>query len=152
MLAVFGAGLAFTAVLGVLNWSVASNVSVLYLPAFTAFMVVGALVVARRPANAIGWLFSAIALLALGATLAGEYVQYAYVTRPGSLPFAVGAVWYLGWAAFSRVWPHLHLHAAVVSHRSAAIAPLATHRLAGRGGDGGVHRAGRPPTDAIAGR
>jgi hypothetical protein len=100
MLAVFGAGLAFTAALGVLNWSMAGNVAVLYLPAFTAFMVVGALVVARRPANAIGWLFSAIALLALGASLAGEYLQYAYVTRPGSLPFAVGAVWYLGWAAF----------------------------------------------------
>jgi hypothetical protein len=101
MLVVFGAGLACTAVLAVLNGSVASDpVSLLYLPAFTAFMVVGALVVARRPANAIGWLFSAIGLLALGASLAGEYSQYAYVTRPGGLPFAVGAVWYLAWAAF----------------------------------------------------
>jgi len=101
MLAVFGAGLAFTAVLAVLNGSVASDpVSLLYLPAFTAFMVIGALVVARRPANAIGWLFSAIGLLALGASLAGEYSQYAYVTRPSGLPFAVGAVWYLAWVAF----------------------------------------------------
>jgi hypothetical protein len=101
MLAAAGAGLACTAVLAVLNGSVASDpVSLLYLPAFTAFMVVGALVVARRPANAIGWLFSAIGLLALGASLAGEYSQYAYVTRPGGLPFAVGAVWYLAWAAF----------------------------------------------------
>jgi hypothetical protein len=29
--------------------------------AFTAFMVMGALIVAHRPGNAIGWIFSAIA-------------------------------------------------------------------------------------------
>jgi MFS family permease len=63
-------------------------------------MVVGALVVARRPANPMGWLFSAIALLSLGASLAVEYLQYASVTRVGALPFAVGAAWYLAWAAF----------------------------------------------------
>jgi len=101
MLAVFAVGLAFTAVLGVLNGSDAGNRAILlYLPAFTAFMVVGALVVARRPANSIGWLFSTIALLTLGASLAGEYVQYAYVTRRDDLPFAVLAAWYLAWAAF----------------------------------------------------
>jgi hypothetical protein len=101
MLAIYAVGLACTAVLAVLNGSIAGGrVILLYLPAFTAFMVVGALVVAHRPANAIGWLFSAIGLLALGASLAGEYSQYAYVTQPGGLPFAVGAVWYLAWAAF----------------------------------------------------
>ena len=101
MLVVFAAGLAFTAVLAILNETVAGDpLALLYLPTFTAFMVVGALVVARRPANAIGWLFSAIGLLALGASLAGEYTQYAYVTQPGALPFAVGAAWYLAWAAF----------------------------------------------------
>jgi hypothetical protein len=101
MLAIYAVGLACTAVLTVLNGSVAGGrLLLLYLPAFTAFMVVGALVVARRPANAIGWLFSAIGLLALGVSLAGEYSQYAYVTQPGRLPFAVGAVWYLAWAAF----------------------------------------------------
>jgi hypothetical protein len=101
MLAVFAAGLAFTAILAVLNGSVVVDRAImLYLPAFTAFMVVGVLVVARRPANAIGWLFSAIALLALGGSLAGEYSEYTYVTRPGGLPFGVVAVWYLAWAAF----------------------------------------------------
>jgi hypothetical protein len=101
MLAVFAAGLAFTAILAVLNGSVAGDRAiVLYLPAFTAFMVVGALVVARRPANAIGWMFSAIALLALSASLASEYSQYAYVTRPGGLPFGVVTAWYLAWVAF----------------------------------------------------
>jgi hypothetical protein len=98
MLAIYAVGLACTAVLTALNGSVAGGrLILLYLPAFTAFMVVGALVVARRPANPIGWLFSAIGLLALGVSLAGEYSHYAYVTQPGRLPFAVGAVWYLAW-------------------------------------------------------
>jgi hypothetical protein len=65
--------------------------------AFTAFMVVGAVVVARRPANAIGWLFSAIGLLTATGTLALEYAEYTYVTRPGSLPGALLAAWYQWW-------------------------------------------------------
>ena len=101
MLAVSAVALACTAVLAVLNGTLADDpVALVYLPTFTAFMVVGALVVARRPANPIGWLFSATGLLAMGASVAGEYSQYAYVTRPGSRPFAVVAVWYINWAAF----------------------------------------------------
>jgi hypothetical protein len=101
MLAIYAAGLPFTAALAVANGRVAGgHVILLYLPAFTAFMVVGALVVARRPTNAIGWLFSAIGLLALGATLASEYSHYAYVTQPGARPFAVVAAWYGSWAAY----------------------------------------------------
>jgi hypothetical protein len=57
--------------------------------AFTAFMVVGAVIVAHRPSNAIGWLFSAIGLLTATGTLAVDYAEYAYVTRPGSLPGAL---------------------------------------------------------------
>jgi hypothetical protein len=37
---------------------------------FSAFMVVGALIVAHRPGNAIGWIFSASALLAFTGQLA----------------------------------------------------------------------------------
>jgi hypothetical protein len=40
---------------------------------FSAFMVVGALIVAHRPSNAIGWLFSASALLAVTGQLADQY-------------------------------------------------------------------------------
>jgi hypothetical protein len=64
---------------------------------FSAFMVVGALIVAHRPGNAIGWLFSAIALLAFTGQLASEYATYAYATRPGSLPCATLAAWYGSW-------------------------------------------------------
>ncbi len=101
MLAVSAVALASTAVLAVLNGTLAGDpVALVYLPTFTAFMAVGALVVARRPANVIGWLFSAIGLLALGASVAGEYSQYAYVTRAIGPPFGVVAAWYLAWAAF----------------------------------------------------
>jgi hypothetical protein len=60
-------------------------------------MVVGALVLAHRPGNAIGWIFSASALLAVTGQLAGQYAIYAYVTRPGSLPGATLAAWYGSW-------------------------------------------------------
>jgi hypothetical protein len=65
--------------------------------AFTAFMVVGAVVVAHRPGNAVGWVFSAVGLLASAGVLAMEYAEYAYVTRPGSLPGAVVAAWFQWW-------------------------------------------------------
>jgi hypothetical protein len=71
--------------------------------AFAAFMVVGALIVAHRPGNAIGWVFSAIALLAVTAAPAEEYAAYASVTRPGSLPGAIFAGWYAAWAWFPTV-------------------------------------------------
>ena len=70
---------------------------VLLLLGFSAFMVVGALVVAHRPGNAIGWIFSAIALLAVTGQLASEYAVYAYATRAGSLPGAILAAWYGSW-------------------------------------------------------
>jgi hypothetical protein len=62
--------------------------------AFTAFMAVGAVIVAHRPGNAIGWIFSAVGLLAATGWLAMEYAAYAYITRPGSLPGAIWAAWY----------------------------------------------------------
>jgi hypothetical protein len=65
--------------------------------AFGAFMLMGALIVAHRPSNAIGWVFSAIGLLAATGGLAQEYAHYAYVTRPGSLPGAIVAAWYAVW-------------------------------------------------------
>ena len=65
--------------------------------AFTAFMVVGAVIVARRPGNALGWIFSAIGLLSSAGVLAMEYAEYAYLTRPGSLPGAALTAWFSWW-------------------------------------------------------
>jgi hypothetical protein len=101
MLAIFVAGMTFAVVLVIFNRSSARGSGDVALQlAFTSFMVVGALIVAHRPANAIGWVFSAIGLLAMAGTLALEYTQYAYVTRPGALPGAILAAWVWAWGAF----------------------------------------------------
>jgi hypothetical protein len=101
MLAVFVGGITFTVALVIANRSyVRGSGDVPLLLAFTAFMVVGALIVAHRPANTIGWLFTAIGLLAMTGSLTWEYTQYAYVTRPGALPGAIVAAWYWAWGAF----------------------------------------------------
>jgi hypothetical protein len=99
MLAVYTVSLVFGTSLAVANSTFqqdAANQAMLFV-GFSAFMVVGALIVAHRPGNANGWIFSAIALLAFTGQLASEYAAYAYVTRPGSLPGAVLAAWYASW-------------------------------------------------------
>jgi hypothetical protein len=68
--------------------------SVAHALAFTGFMVVGAVIVAHRPGNAVGWIFSAVGLLAATGWLAIEYAVSAYITRPGSVPGAIWAAWY----------------------------------------------------------
>jgi hypothetical protein len=68
--------------------------------AFTAFMVVGVVIVAHRPGNAVGWIFSAVGLLSSAGVLGMEYAEYAYVTRPGWLPGAVVAAWIANWYWF----------------------------------------------------
>jgi hypothetical protein len=102
MLAVFVASLFVGLPLGLANGTLQQDAGnqVLLVLGFSAFMVVGALVVAHRPGNAIGWLFSASALLAVTAQMAGQYAVYAYVTRPGSLPGATLALWYGSWPWF----------------------------------------------------
>jgi hypothetical protein len=99
MLAVFIVSVVFAAILAVADGSFQQNPAnfLVFVLGFGAFMVVGALVVAHRPNNAIGWIFSAIALLAFTAGLAAEYATYALVTRPGSLPGATFAAWYASW-------------------------------------------------------
>jgi hypothetical protein len=48
---------------------------------FSAFAVVGAMLVAKRPTNAIGWITAAVALM-LSTFLAGDsYTAYVMVTR-----------------------------------------------------------------------
>jgi hypothetical protein len=153
MLAIYAAGIIFTAALAIPNGSVARDPTgvlypgVLYQLDFTAFMVVGALIVARRPSNAIGWLFSGVGLLAMAAFLAEQYTQYAYVTRPGALPGVIVAAWYGAWAGFPvfgltftftlLLFPTGRL----LSPRWRPIAWLAGLDLTGE------HRAGRPPAN-----
>jgi len=99
MLAVFVVSLVFTTILSVANGTFQQDPAsfVVVVLGFGAFMVVGALVVAHRPSNTIGWIFSAVGLLPITGALAAEYVTYALVTRPGSLPGAILAAWYASW-------------------------------------------------------
>ncbi|MDQ3784024.1 MAG: hypothetical protein M3360_03985 [Actinomycetota bacterium] len=67
-----------------------------YVFAFTAFVSVGALIVARRPGNALGWIFCVVGILAATGVLAQEYAEYSYITRQEELPGRIVAVWYTG--------------------------------------------------------
>jgi hypothetical protein len=99
LLAVYLVSMVAATILAVANGTFqqdAANQTLLFL-GFGVFMAVGALIVAHRPDNAIGWIFSAIALLAFTGQLASEYATYAYATRPGSLPGAILAAWYASW-------------------------------------------------------
>ncbi len=102
MLAVFVASLVLGLPLAVANGTFQHDAGnqLLLVVGFSAFMVVGALVVTHRPGNAIGWIFSASALLAVTGQMAGQYAVYASVTRPGSLPGATLALWYGSWPWF----------------------------------------------------
>jgi MFS family permease len=99
MLAVFVVSMVFATILSVANGTFQQDPAgfVVLVLGFGAFMVVGALVVAHRPSNAIGWIFSAVGLLPITGALAAEYATYALVTRPGSLPGAILAAWYASW-------------------------------------------------------
>jgi hypothetical protein len=99
MLAVFVVSLVAGLILAIANGSFQQDAGnqLLLFAGFSAFMIVGALIVTHRPGNAIGWIFSAIALLAFTGQLAGQYATYAYATRPRSLPGATLAAWYGYW-------------------------------------------------------
>jgi hypothetical protein len=64
---------------------------------FVSFATVGALVVSRRPQNAIGWIFCWLGLSFSLGSASEEYALYALVTEAGSLPGAEGMVWLTAW-------------------------------------------------------
>ncbi len=71
--------------------------SIALLLAFTAYMTVGVLILLRRPGNAMGWILSSIALLAMIGALAGEYVTYALEAGMGDAPALIPASWLNEW-------------------------------------------------------
>ena len=86
-------------VLSVANGSFLQNPGegVLLILAFGSFLVVGCLLLARRPGNVIGWILTAVGLLTTTAILAEGYAKYAYVTHPGPLPGRLVAAWVFTW-------------------------------------------------------
>jgi hypothetical protein len=84
-------------VLSDLNGEVSFGFVAMSLSAGVLFAGVGAVIVARRPENLVGWILSSIGLIWTIGQLAEHYSKYAYVTRPGSLPGAIVAAWYGAW-------------------------------------------------------
>jgi hypothetical protein len=65
----------------------------------TVFAGVGALLVVRRPRNAVGWLCLALGLTGTFQLSALAYATHALVTAPGTLPGGTLAAWWAGWTA-----------------------------------------------------
>jgi uncharacterized membrane protein YkvI len=95
MLAVFLAGYGVGVPLSAARGQLLEDSTLLL--AFAAFMAMGAVIVAHRPGNAIGWIFSAIGLLTATGMLAGEYAARANLGRPDALPGGVLVAWYTSW-------------------------------------------------------
>jgi hypothetical protein len=62
-----------------------------------AYPTVGAVIVARRPRNPVGWLCCAVGLLLGPAFFGQDYAWYALVHKPGSLPGGVAMAWLGQW-------------------------------------------------------
>jgi signal transduction histidine kinase len=65
--------------------------------AFMVMAVVGSFIASRQPRNAVGWIFTAVALLGAMSVFAWEYAFYVLVRSPGSLPGGMAAVWITEW-------------------------------------------------------
>ncbi|HEX2090049.1 MAG TPA: histidine kinase, partial [Actinomycetota bacterium] len=97
MVAAYVAIMAFGHLLDVLNAASPGADAIPWLVLLTLYMAIGALVVSRRPGNAIGWLFSGIALVAALGVVGGAYAEYGLITRPGSLPAPEWGAWISNW-------------------------------------------------------
>jgi hypothetical protein len=98
LLAVWTASVAVLVTLSAVNGTFRPDAftdSVPLLLAFATFVVVGALIVRHRPGNAVGWMFAAIALLAVLGALGEEYAIFASARH---LPGPVLAAWFASWA------------------------------------------------------
>ena len=74
--------------------AVVDNVeSVMFSAGFGAFAVVGALLVARRPTNAIGWIMATIGLMVSIFNAGGAYASYVTATRGRPDALAVFGAW-----------------------------------------------------------
>src|SRR5438067_8854473 len=62
------------------------------------FSVIGALIAARQPGNAVGWLMCAFGVEGMLEALSTEYAKYALFAVPGSLPAGEIAAWLQSWS------------------------------------------------------
>lgn len=99
MISVMGLALAMTGVilLGLNQGTLATHRAITLYPIQLTIglpcLILGGLIFARRPENAIGWLIGGAGLAGIVSFLARQYMIYALLTRPGSLPFSEAAAW-----------------------------------------------------------
>jgi signal transduction histidine kinase len=65
--------------------------------AFGAFAVVGALLLGKRPANAVGWILAALALMVAVFPAGDAYAAYVMTTRGRPDALAVLGAWFQSW-------------------------------------------------------
>jgi hypothetical protein len=97
LLGAFGATVAVIGALAMGGTVDASSVGLL-VPG-TSFAIVGALLAARRPGNAVGWLCLTLGLTGSSQMAARAYATHGLIDDPGSLPGAEIAAWLTGWLA-----------------------------------------------------
>ncbi len=71
--------------------------------AFLSFPAMGALIAARRPTNAIGWLLLGVGLVASFLVACMGYATYGLVTNEGGAPLATLAAWFVAWLWFPLI-------------------------------------------------
>ena len=74
--------------------------TILVMLAFATYLVVGLVLVARRPGHRLGWVLTAIGVLTLFGVLAESYAMVALVISPGHLPGGTFAAWIQNWYWF----------------------------------------------------
>jgi hypothetical protein len=90
---------------GPLYWSISASEGIVLRALNTTFSVaqvvafsaVGALLIARRPTNRIGWILAIAGLTIAATSFAGVYAEYSLVTSRGSLAGTVWAAWFVSW-------------------------------------------------------
>ena len=71
--------------------------------AFFLFATMGALVVALRPKNVLGWIFLGIGLGAFVSALAEILAFHNFVENPGSIPAATAIAWLYAWTWYPTI-------------------------------------------------
>ncbi len=70
----------------------------LFAATLLAFATLGALIVSRYPANAVGWIFCLLSLFGTGEQFATYYAVFGLIVRPGALPYGLVAAWFTEWS------------------------------------------------------
>jgi hypothetical protein len=102
----------------------------LYPLSFLVFAVVGSFIAAKRPGNAIGWLFCLAGLSNIVSDAAQQYAVFVLRTHPGApagtFMFWLGMGWVasIGWATMALVLPLLFPTGRLLSPRWRVVAAL----------------------------